>query len=166
MDPSKRLHAAWSPRAESYALTGGPKYSKKWTRDEHYRLPRQQADDSDSTRCDHPGDRFIARSGSAGDIRLVGRYTRLQAKLGRAWTDANRKVIAPHLFNTCNFAGGSETEGEPGLSSFRITVNETVKIKRSLVDSFDSNVGPYGGDNVGEVALIMANGVGRHRRHG
>ncbi len=93
-------------------------------------------------------------------------FTGEGSKVGLTWKDVNRNVIAPHLFNTCNFAGGDETDGEPGLSSFRITVNESVKIRRSLVDSFDSNVGPYGGDNVGAAALITANGDGRHGRHG
>ncbi len=46
-------------------------------------------------------------------------FTGEGSRLGRPWKDINRNLIAPHLFNTCNFAGGSETKGEPGLSSFR-----------------------------------------------
>ena len=100
----------------------------------------------------------------AYDLDSTGKpvFTGEGSRLGRLWKDKFGHPIAPHLFNTCDFAGGSETSGEAGPSSFRITVNEGVEIKkRSLVDSFDSNLGPYGGENVGESALIMANGAGR-----
>ena len=94
-------------------------------------------------------------------------FTGAGFRAARLWTDVNRNVIAPHLFNTCNFVGGSNDGGDPGRSSFRITVDETVRIeKRSVVDSFDSTLGPYGGDNVGEAAVIMVNGSGKKNRKG
>lgn len=104
----------------------------------------------------------------AFDLDASGKpvFTGAGFRAARLWTDVKRNVIAPHLFNMCNFVGGPVADGDSGRSSFRITVAETVKIeKRSVVDSFDSNIGPYGGDNVGEAALIMANGSGKKRRY-
>ena len=86
-------------------------------------------------------------------------FTGAGFRAARLWTDVNRHVIAPHLYNTCNFVGGTAGGGDAGRSSFRITVDEKVEIKkRSVVDSFDSNRGPYGGENVGEAALMLVNG--------
>jgi fibro-slime domain-containing protein len=79
------------------------------------------------------------------------------------WKDVNGNPIAPHLFNTCAFltpVGG----GGGGGAGFGLTVAERVKVeKHSVVDSFDSNLGPYGRDNSGAEALVRVNGSGDDR---
>ena len=91
-------------------------------------------------------------------------YTGEGFRIAAPWRDASGKIIAPHLFNTCNFVGARPVD--PGRTSFRIAVDESVRIKKgSVVDSFDSNLGAYGTDNVGEAALIMANGSNKKKRY-
>ncbi len=83
------------------------------------------------------------------------------------WKNAAGMPIAPHLFNTCNFLAGTGggDPGDTGVTSFRVAVDERIRVEKgSVVDSFDSNVGPYGEANSGEAALIMANGNG-DRKH-
>ena len=78
-------------------------------------------------------------------------------KLRFLWTNEAGRPIAPHLFNTCGIFGGDD--GGSGRTSFYLTVDERVKLdKSSEIDSFDSNVGPYGEENVGDNALLRVNG--------
>jgi hypothetical protein len=78
----------------------------------------------------------------------------------RLWKDINGHPIAPHLYNTCAFLtpiGG----GGGGLGSFGLVVDEKLEVDdESVIDSFDSNLGPYGGENAGQAALVRANGTG------
>ena len=83
------------------------------------------------------------------------------------WKNANGTPIAPHLFNTCNFlAGIGGGGGDGGATSFRLAINEKLRVERnSVIDSFDSNLGPYGEDNSGEGAMVMVNGSGHSKRY-
>ena len=73
-------------------------------------------------------------------------------------TDSVGHPIAPHLVNTCGLLATTGVT-EPGVTSFYLTVDEKVKLKKhSMIDSFDSNLGPYGGENVGESAVVRVNG--------
>ncbi len=85
-------------------------------------------------------------------------YTGAGFQVFPLWRDSAFRPIAPHLYNTCNIYG--KTEGDPdGATSFRLTVQERVKVYRSSeIDSFDSNLGPYGEENMGESALVRVNG--------
>jgi fibro-slime domain-containing protein len=76
------------------------------------------------------------------------------------WRDAAGRPIAPHLFNMCGLpgGGGDDDGGDPGRTSFYLTVDKKIKVdKKSKIDSFDSNLGPYGDENVGESALVSVN---------
>ncbi|MBT8484489.1 MAG: hypothetical protein KJO43_02850, partial [Phycisphaerae bacterium] len=81
------------------------------------------------------------------------------------------KIKDGHLYG--GFVGGeADLEGkgagvhvdtqnaDQGPWNFAITVRDKIEIEDdSVVDSFDSNVGPYGGANVGENALLMTNAI-------
>ncbi len=92
-------------------------------------------------------------------------FTGAGFKVGRTWKDASGNVIAPHLFNTCGIFTDEPDDGgggDLGATSFRLTVDEKVKIDdRSTIDSFDSNIGPYGEANSGAHAMMMVNGTGQ-----
>ena len=55
----------------------------------------------------------------AYDLDSTGKpvFTGEGSRLGRLWKDKFGRPIAPHLFNTCDFAGGSGTKGEPGSAA-------------------------------------------------
>ncbi|MHC4081653.1 MAG: fibro-slime domain-containing protein [Planctomycetota bacterium] len=78
----------------------------------------------------------------------------------RLWKDINGHPIAPHLFNLCGFltpVGGNAG----GAASFGLAVDEKLEVKsRSVIDSFDSNLGPYGAEKAGQGALVRVNGPG------
>jgi hypothetical protein len=77
------------------------------------------------------------------------------------WKDANGNPIAPHLFNTCGFLtpiGG----GGGGAAGFGLAADEKVKVdKHSVIDGFDSSLGPYGDERSAADALVMVNGADR-----
>jgi fibro-slime domain-containing protein len=80
----------------------------------------------------------------------------------RLWKDVNGNPIAPHLMNLCGFL--TPIGGGGGAASFGLTVDERVKVEKgSVVDSFDSNLGPYGQENSGAGALVQVNGSGDER---
>jgi fibro-slime domain-containing protein len=78
-------------------------------------------------------------------------YTGLGYRAGLWWYDANGNAIAPHLFNVCTLPfpdGGGNGGGE---SSNRLTLQERLKLEDgSMLDGFDSNVGPYEGVSAGQ----------------
>ncbi len=73
------------------------------------------------------------------------------------WTDSAGHPIAPHMFN---FSCSMDPPPGSGRTSLFLTVREKIEVKDfSVVDSFDSNLGPYGGANVGDDALLSIGGI-------
>ncbi len=75
------------------------------------------------------------------------------------WTDSVGHPIAPNMFNfSCSL---SPSPGS-GRTSLFLTVRERIEVKDfSVVDSFDSNLGPYGSANVGADALLSIGGTAK-----
>ena len=66
------------------------------------------------------------------------------------WTDADGRPIPPHLYNTFAAPCGIAVPG--------IAVNGLLIIKnQSQVDAYDSTLGPYGGANAGDDAVLTLN---------
>jgi fibro-slime domain-containing protein len=81
-------------------------------------------------------------------------YTGAGYRVVTSWRDAGGDPIAPHLFN--RMASPPECAIYPG-----ITADGFVDINnQARVDSFDSRIGPYGGANVGDDALVATNATG------
>ena len=73
------------------------------------------------------------------------------------WIDSAGHPIAPHMFN---FSCSLDPPPGSGRTSLFLTVRERIEVKDfSVVDSFDSNLGPYGGANVGNDALLSIGGT-------
>jgi fibro-slime domain-containing protein len=71
-------------------------------------------------------------------------------KVRAEWRDADGNPIAPHMFNVFD---STACGSGPGLA-----VNGLVDVgNSSTVDSYDSRLGAYGGDNVGANALLSTN---------
>ncbi len=78
-------------------------------------------------------------------------------KLTSLWTTSAGQPIAPHLFNIRDFLAGTGGSGD-GRVNFHLTVHEKIVVRKSSeIDSFDSNLGPYGGENVGSSAVVLIN---------
>jgi fibro-slime domain-containing protein len=114
-----------------------------------------------------PADGYAYYAGNvAFDLDTDGKpvFTGGGFKAKSLWKNIDGKPIAPHLFNTCKFLtpiGGSDS----GAASFGLAVDEKLKVDdESVVDSFDSNLGPYGGENAGASALVQVNGTGKRKR--
>jgi hypothetical protein len=108
-----------------------------------------------------PADGYAYYAGNvAFDLDADGKpvFTGGGFKAQRLWKNIDGKPIAPHLYNTCEFLtpiGGSSSGG----AGFALTVDEKVEVEnRSVIDSFDSSLGPYGGENVGVSAFVRVNG--------
>lgn len=81
-------------------------------------------------------------------------YSGLGSRVAAQWQDAAGRNIAPLWFNY--YAPVGTCIGLPGLSA-----NGFVSIKnQSVVDSYDSSAGPYGGANVGQSAVVSTNSTG------
>ncbi|MHC4216873.1 MAG: fibro-slime domain-containing protein [Planctomycetota bacterium] len=88
-------------------------------------------------------------------------FTGAGFKARNLWKDLNGNPIAPHLFNTCEFLTPITVGGGGGTASFGLSVDKKVELEKySLIDGFDSNLGPYGEDNSGAAALVRINGAG------
>ncbi|MHC4142616.1 MAG: DUF7305 domain-containing protein, partial [Planctomycetota bacterium] len=110
-----------------------------------------------------PADGYAYYAGNvAFDLDADGKpvFTGGGFRAQKLWKNIDGKPIAPHLYNTCEFLtpiGG----GGSGVASFGLAVDEKLEVEgKSVIDSFDSNLGPYGGENVGEAALVRVNGTG------
>ncbi len=89
-------------------------------------------------------------------------YTGEGFKIWSTWRNANNQAIAPHLYNTCGIFFDEPDQGDQGLTSYRLTVDQRVTVEdRSTIDSFDSNLGPYGEGNADAHAMMMVNGTDR-----
>ena len=80
-------------------------------------------------------------------------------KLASLWKTSAGQPIAPHLFNLRDFLAGTGDQGSgDGPVNFHLTVQEKLEVRKSSeIDSFDSNLGPYGDENVGSSAVISIN---------
>jgi fibro-slime domain-containing protein len=114
-----------------------------------------------------PADGYAYYAGNvAYDLDADGKpvFTGGGFKAQRLWKNIDGKPIAPHLYNTCQFLtpiGG----GGGGAASFGLAVDEKLEVDdESVVDAFNSNLGPHGGENAGDGALVRVNGTGEKKR--
>jgi fibro-slime domain-containing protein len=109
-----------------------------------------------------PADGYAYYHGNVAlDLDTDGKplYTGAGFKAGSLWKTIDGRPIAPHLYNTCAFLtplGG----GEPGASSFGLAVDRELTVRNhSVIDGFDSNLGPLADESASLPAVVRVNGT-------